>query len=427
MLQNPTYQTPALQINFNKCISCQNCVDLCEFSILKTCDNSFPLVQETRNQKKQMRISLNTSDCISCGQCVIACPTQAISINQSILKLDKTKINIAILSPAVLIAVQEKFGEKFIFSHLITFLKQHNFELFFDASYGVDLVIKEEVNMVIAAKKAQKFIIGSQCSGVCQLIEKQFPQYLTNLSTVKNQYNALSSYIKHVYSQKMQMDPDKFFIVHFTPCLVEKEFKFRKDISKDVDLVISTVELLEFMDQNNFVNTKDINDQFTQNFNSISKFAKQFQVPGYYTELLARQIFSSYSESFDMSQINISSLQKYDRFNQSIKLLSFTSGNFFFTFVIANGAKAVLDVFQMIKNGKLSPDFVECLICNTGCCNGGGMPQKFSFIDIVHRSQQLMANTKLVKTNEDKNPDIEEFYQSSDVQIIKQNYIPYSD
>ncbi|MFX1379787.1 MAG: 4Fe-4S binding protein [Promethearchaeota archaeon] len=83
MCNNPkiearVYLDGKIDVNWDKCISCMSCVDVCPSNAF------FKSEKQTNKNSINRKVSFNQLKCIKCGTCVRACSKKAISI-----KIDK--------------------------------------------------------------------------------------------------------------------------------------------------------------------------------------------------------------------------------------------------------------------------------------------------------------------------------------------------
>lgn len=68
-----------ISIDWDKCINCMSCVDVCPVEAL------FKLKSQQDKSSKRTKVSFNQEACINCGTCVRACSVKAISLKDRTL------------------------------------------------------------------------------------------------------------------------------------------------------------------------------------------------------------------------------------------------------------------------------------------------------------------------------------------------------
>ncbi|MFX1572590.1 MAG: 4Fe-4S binding protein [Promethearchaeota archaeon] len=73
------YLDGKIDVDWEKCISCMSCVDVCP-------SNAFLKLKNLKNNSTKRKISYNETKCIRCGTCVRACSRKAIKLTINKLK-----------------------------------------------------------------------------------------------------------------------------------------------------------------------------------------------------------------------------------------------------------------------------------------------------------------------------------------------------
>ena len=154
---------------------------------------------------------------------------------------------------------------------------------------------------------------------------------------------------------------------------------------KDVDLVITTVEVEQMLHEDGYdsLDTVVINEQ-KQNFDSFASVIKNLEdgTPpesgklflnygsgsgGYAENVLIMAAKEIFGKEIKFNELNIRTLKNSD-FKEVILE---HNGEILLKFAIANGFRNIQNLVQKMKRKKCTYDLVEIMACPSGCLNGG--------------------------------------------------------
>ncbi len=381
-------KSPSIVRDFKKCILCRRCVSTCkkvqEIGAIDCTGRGFDSCISTAGD-----ISLNDSNCVFCGQCIEACPTGALHEKDDTEKLweklyDKDIIKIAQTAPAVRAGLGEEFGEEIGYNSegkMVTALKRLGFDKVFDTNTGADFTIMEEANEFIDRVQGNKTLpmITSCCPAWVRFAEKNFPDELSHLSSCKSPHQMFGAILKSYYAKKLNVDPNKIFVVSIMPCIAKKyeitRPEMEEDGLRDVDCVITTRELARMIKQKDL----DFNSLEESNFDDPMGEATGagaiFGTTGGVMEAALRTA-ADLLEGTDLKEIEYTQV----RGEKLLKEAKLNIAGKEIKIAVVSGLKTARKIMNDIKNGKSKYDFIEIMACPGGCIMGGGQPIKSSKI-----------------------------------------------
>lgn len=235
--------------------------------------------------------------------------------------------------------------------------------------------------------KARKLpIISSICPGwICYAEKTNGDLVIPHLSKVRSPQQIMGSLLKGNHCIK---DRDSIYHVTLMPCFDKKleasrqDFKDPIDDSKDVDCVLTPVELEEILNSEEvtlldfsprkldvLVETDcALDSPLTSHFGSVSG--------GYAENILvteARNILKQQDEEFDNleGQLKYTTFKNSDFIEVSLNGLSEETSQRLPKMAIVNGFRNIQTVVQRLKRKALKYDYIEIMACPSGCINGG--------------------------------------------------------
>lgn len=376
------YFSPSIVRDPNKCILCKRCVNVCknvqQVGVINTNYRGFKSIVSTAFDK-----SLNEVSCTMCGQCIQACPVGALREKDSIDKVwealnDKNKYVIVQTAPAVRVALGEEFGLPIgtrVTGKMVTALKMLGFDKVFDTDTGADLTIMEEgTELISRIKKGEKLPLITSCSpGWIKYCEHYFPEFLDNLSTCKSPHEMFGAILKSYFAQKINIEPEKVFVVSVMPCTAKKFEAQREELSAtgfpDVDVVITTRELARMIKEAgiDFVNLKD--SHFDHPMGDATGAGVIFGTTGGVMEAALRTVYEILTNK-PLEKLEITQVRGLD----GIREATIDVGEMKIKAAVAHGLANAKKLLEAIKNGEKQYHFVEIMACPGGCITGGGQP-----------------------------------------------------
>ena len=254
------FSTDYLVRDNSKCILCRRCVAMC--NKVQHCGVINAKMRGFATEIGQaFDVDLADTACAGCGQCINVCPTGALTEKSEIENVmqaiaDPDKVVIAGVAPSVRVALGEEFGYPIgtdVEGKMVQALKMLQFDKVFDVNLTADLTILEEANELIERLTTGGTLpmITSCSPGWIRFLEYYYPELIPNLSTCKSPQQMFGAIVKTYYAKKMNIDPEKIYVVAVMPCVAKKFEKTRADEDAsgypDIDAVITTRELAKMI------------------------------------------------------------------------------------------------------------------------------------------------------------------------------------
>ena len=248
--------------DYNKCIKCMRCVQVCDkiqsLSIWDLAGTGSRTTIDVSNNRV-----IKDSDCALCGQCITHCPVGGLrerdDTGRAFAALaDPDKITVVQVAPAVRTAWGEAFGlkrEEATMERMAGTLRRLGFDYIFDTNFSADLTIMEEGNEFIHRLKSGGLtrwpMFTSCCPSWVRFLKGQYPELTNQLSTAKSPQQMFGSVAKSWLAKKLGVEPEKIFCVSIMPCVAKKAEcdlpTMRTEHGPDVDMVLTTREFVRMI------------------------------------------------------------------------------------------------------------------------------------------------------------------------------------
>lgn len=393
--------SPAIERDMTKCVRCQRCIAVC-----RDVQGTDVLVFSGKGVRAEVgvrdSISMGDSDCISCGQCTLVCPVGALAERDDIEQVidyfyDPEVFTVIQIAPATRIALGEEFNMGFgsnVEHKLISAFQQLGADVVLDTNFTADVVIMEEGNELLQRVQNNGTLpMFTSCSpGWVNWLEKNNPEYLDNLSTVKSPQQCFGALAKTYLADKMKVDPKKMRVVSIMPCTAKKEEAERPehitDGRPDVDVVLTTRECARLLKREGIWLPGLPDGQYNNEWMGLySGAAEIFGTTGGVTEAAIRTLHFAVTGD-ELPSIEFNAIRGYDNMREADVHLG-EAGTV--KVGVAHGLAAAKKMIERIKSGEADYTFIEFMGCPGGCMGGGGQPRiKKNYQSFWHERQKAI-------------------------------------
>ena len=366
----------------NKCILCGDCVRVCEElqgqGILNYAHRGSELQVMPAFDRK-----LADTKCVGCGQCAAVCTTGAITVKNQIgqawqaLHDPKNRVVVQI-APAVRVALGEEFGlpaGENVMDRLVKALKLMGVEEVYDTDFAADMTtISESQEFLERLKAGGPFpMFTSCCPAWVKYLELNDPKYLRNISSCKSPMEMFAAVLRDKYQAKDAADGRRTYHMAIMPCTAKKmeaaRAEFTRDGQPDVDLVITTRELVDMIREAGIQLTELEPEAPVLPFGLGSGAAVIYGVTGGVAEAVVRYCLPDKSNNA-LQAIRVTDL----RGDGAIREVNLTVEGQELHIAIVNGLSHAKELIADVEAGKRFYHLVEVMTCQGGCVGGAGQP-----------------------------------------------------
>ena len=374
--------SPAIFRDPNKCILCGDCVRVCEElqgqGILNYAHRGSELQVMPAFDRK-----LADTKCVGCGQCAAVCTTGAITVKNQIgqawqaLHDPKNRVVVQI-APAVRVALGEEFGlpaGENVMDRLVKALKLMGVEEVYDTDFAADMTtISESQEFLERLKAGGPFpMFTSCCPAWVKYLELNDPKYLRNISSCKSPMEMFAAVLRDKYQAKDAADGRRTYHMAIMPCTAKKmeaaRAEFTRDGQPDVDLVITTRELVDMIREAGIQLTELEPEAPDLPFGLGSGAAVIYGVTGGVAEAVVRYCLPDKSNNA-LQAIRVTDL----RGDGAIREVNLTVEGQELHIAIVNGLSHAKELIADVEAGKRVYHLVEVMTCQGGCVGGAGQP-----------------------------------------------------
>ncbi len=363
-----------ISIDQSKCVGCTMCARNCPVGAI--------------NGELKKPHAIDPAKCVNCGYCVGVCNMKAISYQNdkdrfmALVKDPEKKVAVQ-FSPAVRVAIGEAFGvEPGVDStgKMVAALKALGVDYVYDTNVSADLTILEEAaEFVERAKNKADYqwpMFTSCCPGWIRFVEKNYPEYLHNISTARSPMQMQSPFTREYH--RIVKD-EKVVSTAIMPCTAKKYEAKRPEFLMDgenaTEVVLTTVELQQLIAEAgiDFAALEPV--AADDPFGYGSGGAVIFGVTGGVAEAVVRYVANGLLGVPMEDTVKLSATCGLRGF-EFVKEAVVNAGPLGdVRIAVVHGLKNMPAFIEKVKAGELNYDLVEVMACPNGCVGGAGMPK----------------------------------------------------
>lgn len=369
-----------------------------------TDDGSYAEINVSSNEpiKTLPKAEISLSDCLACSGCVTSAETilvQQHSHEELFKVLEENKsgteryvvISVSPQSRASLASYLKKSAIETA-KVISNFFLKIGAKLVLDEGYFRQLSLMESGKEFLHSFKhgKEKFpLLASACPGwICYAEKTHGDLIIPHLSSVKSAQQIAGSIIKTRLSKLNDCSPSSIYHVTVMPCYDKKLEASREDFyndiyrSKDVDLVLTTTEVLTMINSKPYSILELLSEPVCQSnegpsYNEFSNalltsdrlFNNRGGGSGGYLEYVftnaAKELFGKEVQTFDYKVV------RNNKDFQEVSLYD-DNGTALLHFAFAYGFRSIQNLVQKLKRKNCKYQYVEVMACPSGCLNGGG-------------------------------------------------------
>ncbi len=382
--------------DYAKCIKCMRCIQVCDKMQSVHIWDVTGTGSRTTIDVSNNRV-IKDSDCVLCGQCITHCPVAGLRERDDTDKVyealaDPDKVVICQVAPAVRTAWCEQFGlnrQQGTINRMAAALRRLGFDHVYDTTFSADLTIMEEASEFI-----HRFTSGgldrypmftSCCPGWVRFIKGQYPELTGQLSTSKSPQQMFGAIAKTWLAQKLNVPPEKLFLVSIMPCLAKKAEcalpTMRTEHGPDVDVVLTTRELIRML-RADAIDPKDLPEEpLDSPMGAYTGAGSIFGTTGGVMEAALRSAYAFLTGTNPDPDMFAAI-----RLGPGLREATYEIKGIKVRCAAVSGLANTRELLEALKRKEKAYDFVEVMACPGGCAGGGGQP--------IHKEDGELAATR---------------------------------
>eukprot|EP00696_Hemimastix_kukwesjijk_P001287 gnl/Hemi2/11630_TR3999_c0_g1_i1.p1 gnl/Hemi2/11630_TR3999_c0_g1~~gnl/Hemi2/11630_TR3999_c0_g1_i1.p1 ORF type:complete len:432 (+),score=96.61 gnl/Hemi2/11630_TR3999_c0_g1_i1:189-1484(+) len=383
-------------------------------------------------------VKLSLNDCLACSGCVTTAETMLISQQSAteflnVLQSHVHKAVVVSLSPQSRASIAAHFNISLLEAHkkLTSLFKTLGVTAVIDTGTARDISLLEAAKEFVHRYRVSKLgsshqegplasqptrlpMFASNCPGfVCHTEKKEAALTLSHMSTARSAQQIMGALVKHYYAPRHLglTSPGEVYHATVMPCFDKKLEASRDDFAtdgvRDVDLVLSSLEILEILreKQINFLALPEI--PVDRLFSSVDETDRITGVSGSSDGYIEFIFCYAAKALFGATEVELNYKDVAPKDGNCRELSFEVSGEKKLRFATAHGFAAIQRLLKRLKTqgAGFQYDFVEFEACPKGCLNGGGQIGPLPPEDppkLLKRLQELFHNVALKSPEENE-------------------------
>ena len=420
---------PHLVRDNSKCILCRRCTSMCrkiqEVGVIGCNDRGFATHIGCAFDRDLVEV-----DCVSCGQCIVACPTGALSEQDSTAAVwaalrDPSKHVVVGPAPSIRVTLGECFNMPIgsnVEGKMVSALRRLGFNKVFDVDTAADFTILEEgTEFLHRLENGGALPLITSCSpGWIRYCEQHAPDMLPNLSSCKSPQQMFGSLVKSYYAEQAGIDPKDIYVVSIMPCTAKKYEVQRPEQRMangcmPVDASLTTRELARMIKQAGMMFDHLPDAEFDPMLGISTGASVIFGASGGVMEAALRTVVEKVTNG-EMKPLEFTEV----RGMSGVKEASYELPGKTVRVCVASGLANVKKVLDGVRSGEMNYDFIELMACPGGCINGGGQPLHPADVRSFTDLKSLRASALYTQ---DRNMDLRKSHENPIVQKVYADYL----
>ncbi|GAB4819092.1 hypothetical protein N2152v2_006138 [Parachlorella kessleri] len=437
----------AITIDFEKCLKCGRCVSVCGLI-----QDMNVLGMQGRSRHRHPGVlteAMDLSKCIECGQCSAICPVGAISERSEWREVldqleSRRKTMIIMMAPSIRVAVGEELGlapGAVTTGQIATAQRMLGFEYVFDANFSADLTIMEEGTELLkrlrkkwglelpaepageghshAHEEGPLPMFTSCCPAWINMVEKEYPELIPNLSSCKSPMAMMGAVVKHYMAAKLGKKPEDICLVGVMPCTAKKQEAERQEHRQEgegqhVDYVITTREFGHMLRAKHIPLGSLEEGVFDDPLGQGSGAAVIFGNTGGVMEAALRTAYEL-AAGQPLPKLEVNAVRGLKGIKEATITFPDTAPQGVagreLRVAVASGIGFARQLLDRMDKGEAQYDFVEVMSCPGGCVGGGGQPKTHDPLAVAKRAQAIYSiDERSTVRKSHENPSIQKLY-----------------
>ena len=275
----------------------------------------------------------------------------------------------------------------------------------YDTDFAADMTtISESQEFLERLKAGGPFpMFTSCCPAWVKYLELNDPKYLHNISSCKSPMEMFAAVLRDKYQAKDAADGRRTYHMAIMPCTAKKmeaaRAEFTRDGQPDVDLVITTRELVDMIREAGIQLTELEPEAPDLPFGLGSGAAVIYGVTGGVAEAVVRYCLPDKSNNA-LQAIRVTDL----RGDGAIREVNLTVEGQELHIAIVNGLSHAKELIADVEAGKRFYHLVEVMTCQGGCVGGAGQPYGLTAAKKRRGAGLYEADSSAMFKRAEKNP-----------------------